>query len=89
MDAFTFGIAPDDGEPLELIDRADWEKEIEAAKADELKWDGERAPIRLMVELPFWLLLPDGDVSVSHEQTSILAEICGDYAEVSQGNAFH
>ena len=89
MDAFSFGIAPDDEKPLELIDRADWEKEIEAAKADEPKWDGERVPIRLMVELPFWLLLPDGDVSVSHERTRTLAGICGDYGEVSQGNAFH
>ena len=89
MDAFSFGIMPDDGKPLELIDRADWEKEIEAAKADEMKLDGERVPISLMVELPFWLMIPDCEITVSHEKTLILAGIKGNYAEVSAGNTFY
>jgi hypothetical protein len=88
MDAFAFGIRPDDGEPLELIDRADWKKEIEAAKADELNWDGERVPIRLMVEMPFWLMMPDCEISVGHEQVTVLATVSGDYAEVSAGNTY-
>ncbi len=88
MDAFSFGIMPDD-EPLDLIDRADWEKEIEAARADELKWDGERIPVRLMVELPFWLMMPDSEIAVTHEQTTVLANILGNYAEVSEGNTFY
>ena len=88
MDAFSFGITPDD-QPLDLIDRADWAKEIEAGKADELKWDGERVPIRMMVELPFWLMIPDSEIAVTHEQTTVLASILGDYAEVSEGNTFH
>ena len=58
MEGFAFGIVPDDGQPLDLLDPAEL-KEIQGDRADTLKWDGERVPIRLMVELPFWLMIPN------------------------------
>ena len=88
MEGFAFGIAPDDGKPLDLLTPAEW-KTIVESKSDQLKWDGERVPIRLMVELPFWLMIPNSEISVSHELTTVLAGIMQNFFEVSHGPIFH
>jgi hypothetical protein len=89
MGASTFGIMPNDGKPIDLIDRADWATELEASKADKLNLDGERVRIRLLVELPFWLLVPECEISLMHEQTSVQASVFQKYIEVSQGPLYH
>jgi hypothetical protein len=51
----------------------------------DLKWDSPRVPIRLTVELPFWLLIPDCELFLSHDRALISAAIKGNYVEVLEG----
>jgi hypothetical protein len=88
MDAFISGIMPDDGKPIDLLDREDW-KAIVADTSDKLDLEGERVSVRLLVELPFWLLTPESTISVAHEETAVQAAIFQKYLEVSQGPLYY
>lgn len=76
MFAIAVGIHSDDNEPLPLIDQKDLE---DTWPGKDLKWDGERVCISLIVELPFWLILPDCEISLTHDRASLVASIRGNY----------
>lgn len=75
--------------PLELIPQQEWADEFKAAAADELKYDGERVPINLVVELPFWLMTPDASVSLTFEEATVNTHIRSDFVEVGNSSRFH
>ena len=85
MFGIAVGIGPDDGEPPSLIDMKDW-PEIIARKI--LDWDSGLVPARLMIELPFWLMTPNAELTVSHDACSIVAKIHGDFVEILNGPEF-
>jgi hypothetical protein len=85
----VFGVGPALDGPLALIPREEWAEEIKAATADELKYDGERVPINLVVELPFWLMTPDASVSLTFEGATVDAHIRSDFVEVGNSSRFH
>jgi hypothetical protein len=90
MHAFTNGIGPTYGEPMQPIPRDKWPEEIAAMAAEESDfWKGQTTPIRLMVELPFWITLPDCDIQVVHDCASVQASIRGQYMAVSDGPLFY
>lgn len=89
MRSFAIGIAPDHGEPLQLIPRERWPEEMAAMAAEEADfWKSRSISVRLIVELPFWLMIPDSDIRVAHQEAIVVASVCGNYAEVSAGNTF-
>jgi hypothetical protein len=87
--AFSVGFWPEKHGPRPLIPREEWHEAIEEMNrfaAEEVEWwKGESAVVRLMVELPFWLMIPDCEVSVAHDRATIAAAVRGDYIEVSDG----
>ena len=84
--AFSVGFSPEKGQPLPQIPREEWETEIERMHAEEREWWGnELVTAKLAVELPFWLMVPDGEISLTYEKTKDLASIQGRYLEVSDG----
>src|SRR5436309_514350 len=85
LSVVAVGIGRDDGEPLSLIEEKDW-KEMWPGK--DLNWDSERVPVRLMVELPFWLMLPDCEISVAHDRATVTASVRGSFVEVMKGPCY-
>lgn len=84
--AFAVGFSPEKGQPIPHIPREEWESEIERMHAEEREWwGGQLVPADLAVELPFWLMVPDGAISLAHEMTKVVASIRGNYLEVSDG----
>jgi len=84
--AFAVGFSPEKGQPLPQIPREDWESEIERMHAEEREWWGsELVTAKLAVELPFWLMVPDGEISLTYQTTKVVASIQGRYLEVSDG----
>ncbi|MBN2021700.1 MAG: hypothetical protein JW809_02815 [Pirellulales bacterium] len=74
---------------MSLISEEDWQKEIEAAAAEESAfWKGRSIPIQLMVELPFWVMVPDCEIKVTHNGATISAGIRGRYMTVYDGPFF-
>lgn len=85
---FTFagGFSPVKGQPLPEVPREQWESEIEQMHAEEREWwAGKLVAAELSVELPFWLMMPDGEISLTHEETTAVASIHGRYLEVADG----
>jgi hypothetical protein len=84
--SFAVGFSPEKGQPLPQIPREEWESEIERMHAEERQWwGGELVTAQLAVELPFWLMVPDGEISLTHENTKVQALIQGRFLEVSDG----
>jgi len=87
--AFAEGFSPKKGEPMRLIPREEWPMEIARGEAEEREWwQGQRVPVQLIVELPFWLMIPDGTLSVTHDKATVTAAVRGRYLEVSDGPMF-
>jgi hypothetical protein len=87
--AFAGGFSPRHGEPVSPIPRESWAAEIQRAECEEREWwQNPRVPVDLMVELPFWLMVPDGDISVSYDRATVIATIRGAYMDVSVGPMF-
>ncbi|MGO8944079.1 MAG: hypothetical protein ACLQJ7_10440 [Syntrophobacteraceae bacterium] len=53
-----------------------------------LNWDSPFIDIQLHAELPFWLMMPDGDLTVSFQDCSLNASIIGTAIEIQYGRAF-
>ncbi|MBN2291703.1 MAG: hypothetical protein JXM70_04720 [Pirellulales bacterium] len=74
------------GGSASLIPREDWPKEIAAKAAEESEfWKGRYVSIQLIVELPFWIMIPDCEISLSHDEATVQASIRGKYMAVSDG----
>jgi len=87
---FAMGMGLHDAEPGHLVPEEDWPKEIAAQAAEESEfWGGGCIPIQLMVELPFWLMIPDCEISITHEDATVRASIRGEYMAVSDGPLFY
>jgi hypothetical protein len=77
------------GQNLTLIPRDQMAREFRRQKAEERKfWKGRSVLIELVVELPFWLLIPDGQVTITHGKTSLVLTINSQFAEISDGPDF-
>jgi len=75
--------------PLKLIPEEDWPREIAAMAVEESEfWKGKAVPVQLMVELPFWIMIPDSEVSGTHGDSTVPAKIRGHYMTVSDGPLF-
>ncbi len=84
--AFASGFSPQKGNAIPLIPREKRYEEAKRAQAEEREWwQGRSVPARLSVELPFWLMMPDGDISVTFDRATVVASIRGRYLEVSDG----
>jgi len=84
--SFAAGFSPEKGKPIPQIPRDEWAAEIERKHAEENEWwAGELVTAELAVELPFWLMVPDGEITLSFEKTTVTASINGKYLEVSDG----
>jgi hypothetical protein len=71
------------------IDRDKLDAEMHAKEHEESEWwKGATVPITLAVELPFLLMIPDGDISLEHDVASVSASVRGNYMEVSDGQIF-
>ena len=82
--SFATGFSPVEGEAPPQIPRDQWESEIERMHAEERDWwAGEFGDAELAVELPFWLMVPDGEISLTYDKTTVTAAIHGRYLEVS------
>ncbi len=89
MHAFALGIGADNGEALQVIPREKWPEEIAAMAAEESDfWKGRCVPIQLMVEWPFWLMVPDCEISIAHGDATVRASIRDKYMAVSDGSLF-
>ncbi|NQT11476.1 MAG: hypothetical protein HQ582_01925 [Planctomycetes bacterium] len=88
MQAFALGFGADNGVPL--IPREGLPEEISAMAAEESDfWKGRSIPIQLMVELPFWLMIPDCEISIAHGGATVRVRIRGKYMAVSDGPLFY
>src|SRR5687768_2092747 len=84
--SFAVGFSPKKGQRVPQIPREEWASEIELMQAEEREWWGrELVSAELAVELPFWLMVPDGEISLTYEKTKVVASIRGRYLEVSDG----
>ena len=84
--AFAVGFSPEKGKPIPHIAREEWQGETERMHGEEREWwAGEQVSAELAVELPFWLMIPDGEITLSIEKTTVTASIHGQYLEVSDG----
>lgn len=70
--------------PQEIIPPGEWEEEVKAAAADELKWDGELIDARLYVELPFWLLMDEAQFSISFMGATVRAWLHHNFSSLSE-----
>jgi hypothetical protein len=75
-------------EPLEIIPREKWAETIAENKKLDIDWNGPKCPIILAVELPFWLMVPESSISLTIEETTIVATIHNHYAEAQHGPEF-
>jgi hypothetical protein len=86
---FFTGACANNDESLQLIPEDKWPEQIAAMDAEETEfWKGRSVPIQLIVELPFWLLISDCEISLVHDCTTIKVSIRGQYMEVSDGPLF-
>lgn len=54
----------------------------------ELNWDSERVPVRLMVELPFWLLMPNSSLNLTVEGCRVPTTLINNGVEFQVGHQF-
>ncbi len=52
----------------------------------QIDWNSKRVPVELTVELPFWLLVPNGDVNLTIDDCSVRATVVNDGIRFSLGN---
>lgn len=84
--SFAVGFFPEKGQPIPQIPREEWEAEIARKHAEEREWwKGGFVTAELAVELPFWLMVPDGEITLTFNNTTVTASIHGRYLEVSDG----
>ena len=83
MSAISVGYGPEDGGPLPTVDPNDLPKESFPGK--DLDWASERIPVQLTVEVPFWLMIPDCEVTLTHDGAVVSAAVKNDYTEVIAG----
>ncbi len=89
MHAIAFGPSRADGRPPELIPPERMQAETEAQISEESDfWRGSSVSIRLMVELPFWLMIPECETSATHERATVRADIKQTYMAVYDGPEF-
>ena len=50
-----------------------------------LKWDSPFIDVQLHVELPFWLMMPDCDTTVTHMGCALKCTVIGDAIEIQSG----
>jgi len=50
----------------------------EIRPGDQINWDSERVPVELTIELPFWLLVPNGDVNLTIGDCTVRARVVND-----------
>src|SRR5258708_933837 len=86
MAAIAVGYGPEDGRPVPVLDPKDMPTVCYPGK--DLYWDSQRVPIRVTVELPFWVLIPDCELSLSHESAAVSVAVRGNYAEVCAGPVY-
>jgi hypothetical protein len=55
---------------------------------DEINWQSDLVPVRLSVELPFWLLTPNGSLALTVEGCTLPATITNDGVEIQFGHEF-
>lgn len=90
MNAIAIGSGLANGEPRQLIPPENRQEEAEAMVAEESEfWTGSSVSIRLMVELPFWLMIPECEISAIHERATVRANIRQTYMAVYDGPEFY
>ena len=84
--AFASGFSRNKCEAMPQIPREEWADENKRMQAEESDWwDGQLVSAQLAVELPFWLMISDGEVSLTYDKTTVIAVIQGRFMEVSDG----
>jgi len=58
----------------------------EIRPGDQINWDSERVPVELTIELPFWLLVPNGDVNLTIGDCTVRARVVNDGVQFSLGH---
>jgi hypothetical protein len=53
---------------------------------DQINWDSERVPVELTIELPFWLLVPNGDVNLTIGDCTVRARVVNDGIQFRLGH---
>lgn len=77
------------GTTMPQIPEEEWAKEIEAMQAEERDWwEGSRTPAQLVVELPFWLMIPSGETTVQYDDTNLSLTVRHDFVEICHGPTF-
>jgi hypothetical protein len=64
----------------------DHEQGVFGVTGDQINWDSHRVNIRLGVELPFWLLVPNGSLAVTVEGCTLQGRIVNQGVEVTSGS---
>ena len=55
---------------------------------DGINWNSERVPIQLMVELPFWLLMPTGTIDLTIDGCTLRTTVVNEGVEFQWGHQF-
>jgi len=58
----------------------------EIRPGDQINWDSERVPVELTIELPLWLLVPNGDVNLTISDCTVQARVVNDGVQFSLGH---
>lgn len=53
---------------------------------DQINWDSERVPVELTIELPFWLLVPNGDVNLTISDCTVRMRVVNNGVKFSLGH---
>ncbi len=53
---------------------------------DQINWDSERVPVELTIELPFWLLVPNGAVNLTIGDCTVRVRMVNDGIQFSLGH---
>jgi hypothetical protein len=82
--AFAGGFSP--GNTMSHVPRDEWPRELTRIQSEEnLWWKGPTTSAELVVELPFWLMIEDGSISITVHDTTLRLNIRSDFVEVSNG----
>lgn len=82
--AFAYGLSPEG--VFDRIPEKEWPAEIEKMHNEEEEWwKGDDVESELLVELPFWLMIPDGTLQIKYLETLIPATISSNLIEVASG----
>jgi hypothetical protein len=86
--AFCTGFSPNGR--VSHVPRDEWPAEIERMHKEEIEWwnTAKLVDSHLIVELPFWMMVPKGTLQVSVGATTLPVTIYGDFVEVYHGPAF-